>query len=206
MADKLSVYQGACAELGERKVVTLTENSAKRRRLDTAWDSGVVGGCLERGLWNHAMRSIQLDYSPSVEPPFGFRRAFDKPIDWVRTAIVARDEYFRRALRKSEYADEAGFWFADLDVIFVRFVSDDSSFGMNLSLWPQNFTDFVHASMAHKVAKSTTGSQNDADALEARAKRLLIRSRSTDAMDEGTDSIPSGWVAARRGAGVSRRG
>lgn len=201
MPSKLSVYQGACAELGERKVVSLTESSVMRRRLDTAWDSGVVRGCLERGLWNHAMRSIQLDYSPSVEPPFGFRRAFDKPTDWVRTGIVAHDEYFKGALRKSQFADETGFWFADLDTIFARYVSDDPSFGMDLSLWPQNFTDFVHASMAHKVAKSTTGSQNDADALEARAKRLLIRSRSTDAMDEGTDAIPSGWIAARRGCG-----
>lgn len=204
MPSKLTVYQGTCAELGERKVVSLSENSAMRRRLDTAWDSGVVRGCLERGLWNHAMRSIQLDYSPSVEPPFGLQRAFDKPTDWVRTAIVAHDEFFRNALRKQEYVDETGFWYADIDTLFARYVSDDPSFGMDLSLWPQNFTDFVHASMAHKVAKSTTGSQNDADALEARAKRLLIRSRSTDAMDEGTDSIQSGWVAARRGRSRER--
>jgi hypothetical protein len=197
MADKLSVYQGACLELGERKVVSLTEGSVMRRRLDTAWDSGVVRGCLERGQWNHAMRSIQLDYSPSVEPPFGLRRAFDKPTDWVRTCIVASDAYFSNALRR--YSDETGYWFADLDTIFARYVSDDPSFGMNLSLWPNNFADFVHASMAHKVAKSTTGSQNDADSLEARAKRLLIRSRSTDAMDEPTDTVPSGWAAARRG-------
>lgn len=196
MTDKLSLYQGACAVLGERKVSSLTENSVMRRRLDTAFDSGVIRGCLERGLWNHAMRSVQLDYSPSVEPPFGYRRAFDKPTDWIRTAIVARDEYFTNAERR--YADEAGFWYAELDTIYVRFVSDSTDFGMNYSLWPQNFTDFAEASLAHKCVKSTTGSSNEADSLEARIKRLLIRSRSTDAMDEPTDTIPSGWAAARR--------
>lgn len=204
MADKLSLYGGACLALGERRVSSLTENSVMRRRLDTAWDSGVVRGCLGRGLWNHAMRSVRLDYSPSVEPPFGLRYAFDKPTDWVRTAIVAHDPYFSNALRR--YSDEAAFWFADLDAIFVRFVSDDPSFGMNFGAWPENFTEFVEHSLAFKVAKSTTGSNTDADALEARVKRLLVKARSTDAMDEATTSIPSGWVAARRGNSCCRKG
>lgn len=198
---KLLLYQDACTVLGERKVSTLAENSVMRRRLDSAWDSGVVRGCLSRGLWNHAIRSVQLDYSPSVEPPFGQRRAFDKPTDWVRTAIVASDEYFSNALRKRQILDEGEFWYADIDTIFVRYVSDDASYGMNFGAWPTNFAEFVGASLAHKAAKSTTGSSNEADSIEARVKRLLIRARSTDAMDEPTDEIPSGWVMARRGSG-----
>ncbi len=194
---KLLLYQGACAVLGERKVSSLTEASVMRRRLDTAWDTGVVEECLGRGLWNHAMRSIQLDYSPSVEPPFGYRRAFDKPADWVRTAIVASDAYFQNALTR--YVDEAEYWFAELDTIFVRYVSSSTDYGMNFGAWPKNFTKFVEASLAHNAAESTTGSGNEADRIEARVKRLLIRSRSTDAMDDPTGFVPSGWVAARRG-------
>lgn len=201
---KLLLYQGACAVLGERKVSTLAENSVMRRRLDTAWDSGALGVCLSRGLWNHSLRSVQLDYSPSVEPPFGQRRAFDKPADWVRTAIVAQDEYFERALRKREYLDEAAYWYADIDTIFVRYVSNSTDYGMNLGAWPENFAEFVEASLAHKAAKSTTGSSSEADSIEARVKRLLIRARSTDAMDDPTDEIPSGWIAARRGNSSSR--
>jgi hypothetical protein len=202
---KLLLYQDACTVLGERKVSTLAENSVMRRRLDSAWDSGVPRVCLSRGLWNHAMRSVQLDYSPSVEPPFGQRRAFDKPADWVRTAIIARDEYFASALRKREYLDEAEYWFADIDTIFAKFVSDSTDYGMNLGAWPANFSEFVGASLAHKAAKSTTSSSSEADSIEARVKRLLIRARSTDAMDEPTDEIPGGWVAARRGSGSRER-
>lgn len=197
MVDKLSLYQGAALALGERKPSSLTENSVMRRRLDTAWDSGVVRGCLQRGLWNHAMRTVRSDYSPSVEPDFGYRRAFDKPTDWVRTAIVASDEYCRCAL--NEYADEATYLFADIDILYWRFVSDDAQYGMNFAGWPQNFTDFVEHSLAWKATKSTTGSENDAEAMEAKVKRFLKLSRSTDAMDEPTQFTRSGWAESRRG-------
>ena len=100
MSSKLSVYNSACLALGERKLSSLSENVVMRRRLDTAWDDDFVKACLSRGLWNHAIRVVQLDYSPSVEPEFGYQRAFDKPTDWVRTAIVASDEYFNCALTR----------------------------------------------------------------------------------------------------------
>src|SRR5258708_823139 len=122
MTDKLSLYNGALTEfLGERKLANLTENREPRRVLDEIWDGGALRYCLEQGLWNFAMRTIQLTYSPSVEPDFGFRYAFDKPTDWVRTAALCVDEFFRCPLL--QYNDEAGFWFADIDTIYVRYIS-----------------------------------------------------------------------------------
>lgn len=199
MPTKLSVFQGAALILGERKPASLSENTATRRRLDTAWDNEGVKRCLKRGLWNHAIRAIRLDYSPSVEPEFGLSRAFDKPTDWVRTAIVASDEYFRNAIIR--YSDENGFWTADYDFIYVKYVSDDTLFGLDLSLWPENFTAFVECSLARAVAKATTGSSVDADDLERREKRLLIQARSTDSMDEPTQFTRSLWAESR----ISRR-
>jgi hypothetical protein len=197
MPSKLSLYNSACVTfLGERKLSSLTENVVMRRRLDAAWDDDFLRGVLSSGLWNHAIRSVQLDYSPSVEPDFGYRRAFDKSSDWVRTAIVASDEYFKCAL--TQYSDEAGYLFADLDTIYVRFVSDDTDYGADLSLWPKKFTEFAACDLALKVAKATTGSDADVDALEKRRKRLLLAARSTDAMDEPTQFPPRGsWVTAR---------
>jgi hypothetical protein len=195
MPSKLSVYNGACLALGERKLASLSENVAMRRRLDTAWDNEAVSECLSRGLWNFALRSIELTYSPSITPDFGHRYAFDKPTDWVRTALVATDEFFRHAM--TGYVDEASYWFADIDTIFVRYVSSDTQYGADLSLWPPNFTRFVEHSLAEKVAKSTTSSDADVEGLERKVKRLLLKARSTDAMDEATQTIPSRWAAAR---------
>src|SRR4051794_15494709 len=95
-ATKLGVYNDALRLLGERNLADVTEEAEARYALDGAWDKGAVsyGGpiyCLELGYWNFATRSAALNYSPSVEPPFAYLRAFDKPVDWVRTVSVSFD-------------------------------------------------------------------------------------------------------------------
>jgi hypothetical protein len=197
MPSKLSVYNAACVTyLGERKLSSLTENVVMRRRLDAAWDDDFVRYVLGRGLWNHAMRTIRMEYSSDIEPEFGLRRAFEKPSDWVRTVVVASDEYFQCAIKN--YADEVEVLYADYDVIYARLVSDDAGYGGDLSRWPANFAEFAACTLAHRVAKATTGSDTDADALEKRSKRLLLAARSSDAMDEPTQFPARGsWVRAR---------
>jgi hypothetical protein len=76
MASKLSIYNGALLALGERKLSSLTEARGSRRRLDSVWDDGGVKSCLQAGFWNFAMQSIELTYSPSITPAFGYRYAF----------------------------------------------------------------------------------------------------------------------------------
>jgi hypothetical protein len=194
MASRLSLYQSAALVVGERKPASLSENSPVRRRLDTVWDDQGVRKCLKRGFWNFAMRSVKFDYSPSIEPSFGYRRAFNKPTDWVRTYIVTSDEHFRNPIR---YVDESGFWFADYDVIFVRFVSDDQDYGGDLSAWAENFTEFAAHWFASKIVNATTGTATELDRLDAKVKRLLLAARSTDAMDEPVQYPQSRWAGAR---------
>ncbi len=198
MTDKLSLYNGAAIALGDRKIISLTENRETRRALDGVWDRGGVKTCLQMGLFNFATRSLQYDYSPSVEPPFGFKRAFNKPDDWVRTVGVCEDEFYKVPLL--QYQDEAAFWFADLDTIYVRFVSSLEDFGLNFSKWPPNFTRFVELWFALQIVKRTTNSQSDKDALKKDAQQALLLSKNTDAMDEATAFLPPGtWSTSRRG-------
>src|SRR3989304_2928798 len=99
MASRLSLYNQALTEhLEERRLVSLTENREARRVMDDVWDGPTIKGCLSAGLWNFAIRSAMYAASPSIEPDFGYRYAFDKPTDWVRTAAVASDEYFKEPL------------------------------------------------------------------------------------------------------------
>jgi hypothetical protein len=197
MPSKLSVYNAACLALGERKLSSLSENVVMRRRLDSAWDDDLVEYCLAQGLWNFAMVSARLDYSPSIEPDFGYRRAFDKPTDWVRTAIVTDDEYYRHHL--TAYEDEADFWFCDIDTIYVQYVSSSTSYGFDYAKWPKNFSKFVSSALAAKVAKVTTGSESDAEKMERMERKMMIKARSSDAMDEPTQFPPKGtWLQARR--------
>lgn len=195
---RLLLYNAAVLKLGERQLSSITENREPRRVLDVIWDTGFVDYVLEQGLWNFAMRSVALTYSPSSTPAFGLNRAFDKPTDWVRTAALCHDEYFKEPL--NQYADEGGFFYAEQDTIYLRYVSNDSNVGGDLSLWPQSFVKFAAATLAAEAAKRITHHEGKVAALEAEVKEEHKKALSKDAMNEPTAFPPRGsWTRSRTG-------
>lgn len=204
MPTQLSLYNGALRLCKERKLSSLSENNEARRLLDDAWgDGGVTGGsvkhCLQLGQWDFAMRTAMVDYSPSVEPSFGYRYAFDQPEDMVRVAAVCQDEYFRSPLL--QYTDERGYWYASLPTIYVKWVSNDSDYGLDLSQWPESFIKLVEAHLANEIVGNLTqSSSNLIDKVEKDFQRALTSARSLDAMNQPTKLLPQGgWVTARQG-------
>lgn len=200
MATKLTVYNNALVNhLGERRLASLSENRKPRRILDGIWDSGFVTGCLEAALWNFATRTFQSEYSPSVEPDFGFRYAHDKPADWVRTSALSLGDRFTDPL--NQYNDEREYWFCHHPTIFVRMISDDASYGSDLSLWPESFTGFAEARLARLACKAITQSDSDVKALIKEEGRAFKSAKAKDAMNDPPQFTPTGsWVRARRGA------
>lgn len=195
--DQLSLYNGACRELGERKLASLTEDRPVRHRLDLLWADGVRDECLSAGLWNFAMRTVQADSDDDIDIDFGLQYGFEKPADWVRTAAVCSDEYFTTPLL--HYADEAGFWYADIDPIYVKYISNDSSYGLDYSKWTGRFTRYVECHMAALNARLHTQDEEKAERLEKRMKRLLKEAKSLDAMNEAAAFPPQGsWARSRR--------
>lgn len=204
MVDQLSLYNGALRHVKQRRLATLTDTSEPRRLLDDVWDDGARNFVLEQGEWKFGIRTEQIQYTPSVEPPFGYRFAFPKPADWIRTTAIASDEYFRVPL--NEMSDEAGFWFSDLQTIFVRFVSNDASYGLDFGKWPQSFTLYVECYLAWLISPRLLKSKDDVDDLEQRMNRYLVAARSKDALNGPTSFPPPGsWTSARVGRGSARR-
>jgi hypothetical protein len=195
-ADKLSLYNDALTLCGERMLASLTENRESRRLLDQAWASGAVDFCLETGQWNFAVNSIKLEYSPSVEPPFGYRYAFDKPVDYIRTMAVCCDEYFQEPLLR--YIDEAQYWFSDYDTIYVRYVSNLDEYGMNMGKWSPTFSEMVSSYLAKKVVTKLTQDVAKWKMVDDDFKARRLEAKSNDAMMEPTKFMPRGsWVRAR---------
>jgi hypothetical protein len=202
-ASRLLIYQGAAAALGERKPVSLTENVPVRKELDGVWERGGIKTCLQAALWNFATRSVELTYSPSVTPAFGYRYGFEKPTDFVRTAQVTSDEYYRHPL--NEYQDDGGYWFADIDPIYVRYVSNGSSYGFNYDKWPENFTRFVEHYFAHAICDRITGSGRKKDDVANDLRMWRDQAKQTDAAEEPVSFAPQGsWVSARRRGRIDR--
>lgn len=196
MTDKLSLYNDALLACGERFISSLTENREPRRLLDQVYASGGVEYCLERGQWNFATRTVQIDYDSGIEPPFGYRRAFEQPTDWVATRAVCADEYFREPLIR--YNHEAGYFYADLDTIYLRYVSKDPLYGFNLGQWPQTFRETVAAHLASKIVLKIGGSNEEKKRLEDFRDERLKEAKNSDAQRDPTQfPAPGFWSRAR---------
>lgn len=201
MTTRLGLYNGALRILSERKLASLTENREPRRLLDDAYGDGQTEGsvklCLELGQWTFAMRTVQIDYSPSIEPPFGYRYAFDQPSDMVDVCGIFSDEFCTQPLL--HYADERHYWYCDLQTIYVQYVSNHTSYGADLSLWPESFTKVVEADLAREIAGNLTQGENKI-VLANRAFDTALRiAKSGDAMRKPTKFMPQGgWVTTRR--------
>lgn len=201
MTDKLSVYQRALYHIGERKLASLTENREPRRALDDHWSSG-VGYCLEAALWNFAIRAVEVASSPSVVPTFGFTFAFAKPDDWLRTASLSDNERFDPPL--TSYRDEVGFWWADSDPLYVTYVSNDTSYGFDLSKWPESFSEYVAVHLARMICKRiTNGATMHAD-LRKEEAQCKLTAVTRDAMNDSVKFRPLGTWVRSRVAGSSR--
>lgn len=199
---RLAIYNGALARIGKRTIASLSVNEEGRHLLDNVWNDGGVQFCLEQGLWKFAMRTQMLDYDSGFAPEFGFRRAFTKADDWVATAAVCSDEFFKQPLLR--YQDEQRALYADLDRIYVRFVSNHADWGMNLSAWPASFTEYVKTYFAGRICLKATGDKEMALAFTKRGglvDQAALTAKNNDAqLDPPKFPPPSSWINARRGS------
>jgi hypothetical protein len=205
MTTKLSLFNGALRECGERAIASLSEDRKPRRDLDSVWDAGAVNFCLGQGQWRFATRTVQLAASTTIEPTFGYRKAYPIPDDHIRTTALCSDEYMHSPLLS--YTTEQRYFFTDVEPIFLGYVSNDAAYGGDYSLWPEDFVEYVHAYLASKIIKGLNQSATDFGTLLKVADKRLRDARSSSAMEGPTTFPPTGsFVSARRGRGRSDRG
>lgn len=205
MADRLGIYNGALLLCKTRSIASLTVNEEGRRLLDQVWADGGVRYCLERGQWRFAMRDQQIYHDPSIDPAWGYRYAFAKPDDWLVTSAVCQDEFFRIPLL--QYTDQASWWFAAIDPIYVRFVSSHADYGGNLAKWPATFTQYVEAYFASCIVGKIASDDSTRTFLlgapgrveQGELHKRLVTAKNRDSMDEPTKYPAQGtWSRARQ--------
>lgn len=206
MASRLSVYNGALRLCGERRLSSEAEERKSRRLLDDVWDDNGIRRCLEAGQWRFAIRTEALAGSTDFEAPFGYAYQFEKPDDLIRVVGVFPDGS-PDAVPLTRYIDEGSFWYADV-VLYVRFVSDDDQFGMNIGEWPHSFSEYVEAYFASRVVIDITQDDNKRAAVlhpkTGILARALLTAKSNDAMKDPAKFAPTGTWVNSRGAGRRR--
>lgn len=218
--DQLSLYNIALASVGVRVLDGLAEQTPERRQLDEIWDrgKGVRVYCLEQGLWNFAMRESSSTASSTGN--FNFAQRHATPTDLIRLSAISAGETFNDPLLRYEF-QSSSIW-TDEETIYLRYVSNSSTAGLNYDLWPDTFTLYVGSYMGLQLAPYVWSVQGAAiaernipdregltkklDALRKNVNRILIDARSKDAQQEPTRFPPAGtWVTARHGGYASRR-
>jgi len=205
MASQLGLYNAALLELGETVLASLSENVEARRVLDLLYPNALASA-LEAGSWNFAMRTIRADADPDVTPAFGHAHVFGKPSDWVRTVALSADEGL--AIPLLNYVDDVTYWSADVTPIFVRYVSNDVLFGLDLANWPASFTRYVELEFAARAAERLTQNASKAEWLARQRDQARRVALSRDAMNEAQPKFrpPGRLTLARHGGSVRDRG
>jgi hypothetical protein len=107
----------------------------------------------------------------------------------------------------TQYADEIMYWFCDRDEIFVKYVSDDATYGGDFAKWPASFTDFVKAYFASRIIRKLPGGaakiEDITDPKKGVLARTLMIAKNKSAMTQPATFPSRGtWAAARhRGTG-----
>lgn len=196
MTNKLSLYNGALRLCSQRALASLSENIEARRLLDAVWDDGAVDYCLEQGFWAFATRTVEMTANADYQPDFGFEFVFDKPEDYIKIVAICQDESF--VLPLVNYVDEAEFICADIETIYFRYVSNDSAFGGNLSLWTPTFIKFVQHYLASSIIDNLSQSDQKLQQVTSMYMDSLKNARAKDAMNKPVQKFPCGsWVNAR---------
>lgn len=197
-ASQLTIYNDALLHCEERAIVSLTDEVEGRYLLDHVWTSGkgAINYTLEQGLWYFAMRSIKIDYDPDISTSFGFQYVFGRPEDYIRTAAVCSDDAFNAPLL--DYADEGGYWFANIPSLYVRYVSSDEEHGGDFTKWPETFNLYVGLYLASRIAGKLTGKKELVTDLRSNMKRALDDAKNKDCMNQPSQFPPiGGWANSR---------
>lgn len=206
MATKLGIFQGALDDLGEVSTDDTGEKIEAVQTLARRYDR-VVADCLSAGSWNFAMETIQADADTGITPSFGYSEVFAKPSDWVRTIAVSGDQYFTFPL--TQYFDDANFWSADNTPIYVRYVSNDTGLGLELTRWPAAFTRFVELELAERSCATITDSESKREEIAKRRDKARRNALAQDALNEPQPRFPppGSWTQSRSGRiGLRDRG
>lgn len=198
MATKIGLFNAALIECGHTTLTDTGEAVEAGRVLNTVY-TRVVDDCLAAGSWNFAMETIEAAADTGVTPEFGYSKVFAKPTDWVRTIGVSGDEHFAYPLL--QYYDDANFWSADFTPIYVRYVSDDTGLGYELTRWPASFTRYVELALAERILPRLNASESMRERITADKDTARRRALGVDAMNEPQPKFmpPGSWTMSRWG-------
>lgn len=197
----VNIYNDAFLILGLNEIVSGTDDSDRRVKMDRVLSAGLVADILDETGWQFGQTTSRIYYDPSAEPAFGHRYAIPKPIDLHYIYGVFVDEMKTTPLK--DYEDEGQYLFCEYQDVFMTYIT--TTFLANPSNWPTYFKRVIAARMAKDAAASLgadpTARLSVGDMI-ARAddayRERKSSAMSTDAMQSPPRRISDGsWTRSR---------
>lgn len=209
---KLQLYKRACVLMEQTPISALTDSVESRRRLDDHYDD-VLAWLMEQAFWRCAMRTVEITENTGVAPAFAFEYAHDIPSDFIKRFVISASEFLDPPLDQQSqgnaYLMEGGYIWANVTPIYMRYLSNDSSYGYDLTKWTEGMANAFAHELAARTAPFLTGSKETANDLHKDAIMLSGKAATFDAMQQATQVTREGrWTknrfASNRGGNYQR--
>ena len=198
MADKLEIFSRTLVKLGQRPLLSLTDNRPEQRAIDRVYDS-TLQRLIEGALWKFASKSVEMQTADTAATQFGYQFAYELPEDYSRIIRICDNNRFRPTL--IDFLIENGYIFCDCQPLYLQYVSNDTTHGYDPGNWPASFADAVVDELAYRTAPFLAGAGvQKIEQLEKEAKRSFYIAKGRDAVNNPESWMPPGrLVRARSG-------
>jgi len=190
-ATKLSLYNGALQLLGERRLLTDTDDAATRRDLDALYDTNAVDYCLEIVKPRYSTVLLQLTgVAPTGDSAFDF--AAPIPADFIALfqSIEGKPAMFQDGREESpitRFIREGQELLSDFEFPYIRYCIAHTD--PQLADMPASFALVVSAYMARELA-----SKYDPDSEEMIQTKLEQRIEVSKAVEIGNEPQQRGFA------------
>ena len=158
----LDLYNDALLLLGQRQLLTVTEDREPRYRLDGAYNREAIRYCLEMVKPNFASKTSVMNSGVTAAT---FDKAHALPSDYV--SIIAPFSDRRLDQEINRYVIEGNGLLCDYDTVYLRYISD----GYTIDQWSPSFFRVMGAYLARETANRL--SPDDYEMIEAKFKERV---------------------------------
>lgn len=198
MVTQLELYNRALRHMKVVRLANLTEQVASRRALDDVYD-GALQYALEIGGWKFATRTSSLTEPDAADTNFGLAYAYPIPTDFVRWVAICPDDMFTTEV--TDWEEEAGYIYTNLNTLYIKYVSNSTSYGLDLTAYPDNYAELVALIMAERACIPITSDVKLESDISEKRRRAETRAKRFDAIKERVKFKPTGSLVMSRVAG-----
>ena len=193
MASNVQIANRALAKLGDKTIVSLTENSNQARALNECFVL-VRQGELRRHPWHFAKKRAQLA-ADATAPLFDFAYKFALPSDCLRILMPQERSESVQYDNRVDWKVEGRFILSDqagpLSITYLADVTDPNEFDAA-------FIDVFASRLAVEVAHRLTGSTEKRRMAQEEYRGALLEARRANAFEQFSVERPiDDWEIAR---------